>query len=234
MDMTILASITAFATVALAGITWMYVRQVRQSVEVMREQADITRQSVEVMREQADITRQSVEVMREQADITRQSVEVMREQADITKDTLDANNRPEIVLYLWARGDISLVDEDGDFIGFIELRVQNMGTGYATDVKFTGDLTFKSAGLELLGEDRPLGEIEPFKSGITYLGAGYYVDTILCNLKDVKKGTVPTHDFSITVSYKDSTNNKKSRTFRFYTGDWKNNPDQFVIFHKVG
>ena len=157
MDATILASITAVATVALAGITWMYVRQVKKSVKVMEAHVELTR------------------------------------------DILKTSNTPEVVMLLVLRRGVELL-----------LRVENVGTGYASDVKFIGDLSFQPPGCE------PLEEMEPFKSGISYLGPGYRVDTSLFDVNDV---TVPKHIFDITVSYKDPVNVPyKSQPFRF--GDW--------------
>ena len=118
----------------------------------------------------------------------------------LTRDMLKASNTPEVVMFLVLRRNVELL-----------LRVENMGTGYASDINFTGDLSFEIPGRG------PLGEVEPFKNGINYLGSGYRVDTFLFTVDDVD--TVRKHIFDITVSYKDSVNGEhESRPFRF--GDW--------------
>lgn len=129
----------------------------------------------------------------------KKSVKVMEAHVKVTRDMLKASNTPKVVMFLVLRRDVELL-----------LRVENVGTGYASDIKFTGDLSFQVPGRE------PLEEIEPFKSGISYLGPGYRVDTSLFAVGDV---TVPKHIFDITISYKDTVNIQyDSQPFRF--GDW--------------
>ena len=49
--------------------------------------------------------------------------------------------------------------------------VVTAGAGYASDVEFGGDLSFKTTD-QYGREGKVLKDIEPFKTGINYLGAG--------------------------------------------------------------
>ena len=82
----------------------------------------------------------------------------------LTQEILKATNKPQVILYLhYDNQDVSLC-------------VENIGTGYASDVNFEGSLlSFKQMRLDGL----TLEELEPFKSGINYLGSGYKIETYL-------------------------------------------------------
>lgn len=131
--------------------------------------------------------------------------------AETTDKILRAANKPEVILFLRMNRALSTM-----------LCVQNIGAGYASDIKFTGDLSFKPT----VPGDSPLEETEPFKSGLNYLGSGHKIDVFLFTLKHLP--TVPEHSFSIIVSYKDSTNIPYETTFRFDIGNWMSNPRQFI------
>ena len=74
----------------------------------------------------------------------------------LTRQMLKAANTPVIRMFLHARGHS------------ISLCVENIGTGFARDIKFTGDLSFKP--FKTIGEsEATLEELEPFKSGIRVL-----------------------------------------------------------------
>ena len=115
----------------------------------------------------------------------------------LTNEILKATNKPEVIIFLY------------DNIGGINLCVQNIGTGYASDIKFTGDLSFKPT----IPSDRPLKEIEPFKSGISYLGPEYKINVYMCDGNKIKE--LPKHSFEIIVTYKDSTNIAYRKNFPF-------------------
>ena len=91
----------------------------------------------------------------------------------LTNEILKATNKPKVILFLHYRH------------RFIRLCVQNIGTGYASDVEFGDDLSFKT--IDRYGrEGKALKNMEPFKSGINYLGAGHKLDTFLCPEGDVR------------------------------------------------
>ena len=107
------------------------------------------------------------------------------------------------------------------------LCVENIGTGFARDIKFTGDLSCKP--FNPIGEsEATLEELEPFKSGIEYLGPGHKVERFLFHEGDLTR--VPNHTFDIIVTYNDLGIAKEKKTFSFEIGNW-DNTDQFGYPH---
>ena len=133
-----------------------------------------------------------------------------KEYVRLTNEILKASNKPEIILHLYFGRTFYTI-----------LRVQNIGKGYASDVKFTGDLSFKP----IVPGNRPLEETEPFKSGIKYFGPGHKYDKTLYSLEETK--SIPRHSFDIIVSYKDSANTPYEKTFAFDIGNSSGNLEQF-------
>ena len=98
----------------------------------------------------------------------------------LTKMMLKASNIPVVSLFLHAgKSDITLC-------------VQNIGIGFARDIKFTGDLSFKPIN-PLIERDVTLEELEPFKSRIDYLAPGQRIETFLFQRGDLAR--VPNHIF---------------------------------------
>ena len=138
----------------------------------------------------------------------------------VTRNILKATNKPEVILFL----------RSGE--RKINLCVQNIGAGYASDIKFTGDLSFipnRTVGLiEDDSDSKPLEELEPFKSGINYLGTGHKIETFLC----YDSSLFPTDaSFSVNLIYKDSAQGKYTKSFSFELGNWKNT-SQFITPHQ--
>ena len=133
----------------------------------------------------------------------------------LTRQMLKVANTPVIRMFLHARR------------SSIFLCVENIGTGFARDIKFTGDLSFKT--LNVIGEsEATLGELEPFKSGIEYLGPGHKVERFLFHRGDLQH--VPNHTFDIIATYNDLGIAKEKKTFSFEIGNW-DNTDQFGSPH---
>ena len=130
----------------------------------------------------------------------------------LTQDILKATNKPKIILFLRYRE------------RSISLCIQNIASGYASDIEFGGDLSFKT--IDRFGrEGKALKDIEPFKSGINFLGTGHKINTFLCDeadIRDLKK-----RSFKILVSYKDSAGKKFKQLFPFDLGNWENT-SQFI------
>ena len=128
----------------------------------------------------------------------------------LTQGILKATNKPQVILFLrYSRSSISLC-------------VQNIGTGYASDVEFNGNLSFKPTRQrnENPEEDKALKDIEPFKRGINYLGAGHKIDTFLCHTNQIRN--LQNRSFKILVSYKDSANKPFNDHYDFDIGNWEN------------
>ena len=133
----------------------------------------------------------------------------------LTQDILKATNKPKVILFLrYSHSSISLC-------------VQNIGTGYASDVEFGGDLSFKTTN-PYPEEGKVLKDIEPFKSGINFLGTGHKIDTDLCHTGDVRD--LEKRSFKILVSYKDSANKPFKQLFSFDLGNWEDT-SQYISPH---
>ena len=76
----------------------------------------------------------------------------------LTKLMLKSTNTPVIRLFL----------HNGRYDN-ISLCVENIGIGFARDITFTGDLSLKTTDRFSDVEDKPLKELEPFKSGVDYV-----------------------------------------------------------------
>ena len=142
--------------------------------------------------------------------ITWRYVRLTREYVRLTQEILKATNKPQVILFLrYSRSSISLC-------------VQNIGTGYASDVEFNGNLSFKPTRQrnENPEEDKALKDIEPFKRGINYLGAGHKINTFLCHTNQIRN--LQNRSFKILVSYKDSANKPFNDHYDFDIGNWEN------------
>ena len=108
--------------------------------------------------------------------------------ARLTREMLKASNKPEIL--------VSLVPHE-IYTNTIYLCVQNIGTGFATDIKLTSAPSFTPR----LPGNRSLEEFGIFKQGINYLGPGNKVQIFLFWTADLPE--LPTQSLTITVNYKD-------------------------------
>ena len=117
----------------------------------------------------------------------------------LTKLMLKASNTPVVRIFLHASG------------FSITLCVENIGTGFAQDIKFKGDLSFKPTE----PGEATIGELNPFKDGIDYLGPGHKSETFLFHRGELTQ--LPNHTFPITVTYKDLAGFKDEKTFTDFT-----------------
>ena len=67
--------------------------------------------------------------------------------------------------------------------------------------------------------------MEPFKSGINYLGSGYKIETYL--FPGGRARDLPEKSYDVVVTYRDSTGAEEEESFSFYFGNWANT-SQFV------
>lgn len=119
----------------------------------------------------------------------------------LTRQMLKVANTPVIRMFLHARKDD------------IFLCVENIGTGFARDIKFTGDLSFKPTSWNDNDRDKLLKELEPFKSGIPYLGAGHKQERMISGTQEFL--SLPKQAFDIIVTYNDLGIAKEKKTFSF-------------------
>ena len=103
---------------------------------------------------------------------------------------------------------------------------ENIGTGYASEITFVGSLlSFKPVSQARNPSKKALKDLDPFKNGINYLGAGYKVETYLFHI--VQRDKLSKKPLNITVVYKDSTDTKEKKSFVFEFGNWEN-ASQFI------
>lgn len=89
----------------------------------------------------------------------------------------------------------------------IDLCIQNIGSGFAHDLKFSGSITsFKSKFSEKM-----LGEYDIIKNGVSHLGPGKRYQITLLDV--VGNVPLPKEPFEMIVTYKDSAKNEKNETF---------------------
>lgn len=127
--------------------------------------------------------------------ITWRYVRLTQEYVRLTREMLNATNKPEVIMDLKLRG------------SSIILNTQNIGTGYASNITFTGDMSFK------LPQNQTLGDLDPFNGGVDYLGHGHKVETHICHLKEIS--ILPNTMFNIRITYEDSTNTEYWKLYSF-------------------
>ena len=107
--------------------------------------------------------------------------------AKTTDKILGASNKPEIL--------VSLVPHE-IYTNSIYLCVQNIGTGFASDIKLTNNRSF----IPRLPGNKPLEEFGIFKRGINYLGPGNKIQIFLFWTPELPR--LSTQSLTVTVNYK--------------------------------
>ena len=133
--------------------------------------------------------------------ITRKYVKATEQYARTADKMLRIANTPEVQVVLTSRS-------QAYNIWTIDLCVQNIGTGFAYDIKFSGDLL----SLHPQRSNEPLSEYPIIKNGISFLGPGkrYQIPIIWKSEKlDIPEGT-----FDVGVTYKDSAQEELDGKFR--------------------
>ncbi|MYB64197.1 hypothetical protein F4X73_05865 [Candidatus Poribacteria bacterium] len=117
-----------------------------------------------------------------------------------TQEMLRVSNTPEI--------QVSLSIERGTFdLQSLDLCIENIGTGFAYDVEFTGTITSFSP----RDEDITLGEYDLIKNGVSHFGSGkrYHIPL----LWPYREEDLPAEPYTMDVTYKDSTKKEKEGKF---------------------
>lgn len=151
------------------------------------------------------------------ARMTKENVRLMKEYVHLTQEMLKATNKPEVIILLRWEGKL------------INIRVENIGTGYASDVKFTGPLLSYKARPQFPGEEyEEIKKLPPFKNGIRYLGSGQKIDTLpLFSMYVEEEEHIPEHPIGIEVSYSDSTGARYDKEFHLEPRNWEDT-SQFI------
>ena len=131
---------------------------------------------------------------------------ITRRYVILTGELVKSTNKPEIF--------VSIRPHE-THIYCVNLCIENIGTGVARDVKFTGDLSFAPDG-ELSFEE--LGFI---KKGISDFGPGHKIVHFLVSMIE-RKDLFEREPLEINVTYKDSLNNPYERNFSLDFSQWEN------------
>ena len=124
----------------------------------------------------------------------------------LTRKILKANNQPEILVYLFPSEGYSYQ---------INLYIQNIGTGFASDITFSGNFSSIPQNSFL---NIPLQELSVFKNGIDYLGPGKKIELGLFSTHSM--GDLINHTLNISVDYIDAMNGKYKDTFLLDFNKW--------------
>ena len=131
-------------------------------------------------------------------------VYITSQYAKTTYQILRASDTPEILIFLFP-------DERSAYS--INLCIQNIGTGFASDVRFAGDLSFKP-----FPGNIALNNIGVFKNGIDYLPSGKKIEILLFYTTHIQ--TLPVKFLNITVSYVDSMGKQCEDSFFLEFNKW--------------
>ena len=92
-------------------------------------------------------------------------------------------------------------------ISTLDLCIQNIGTGFAYDIKFTGNLF----SIIPFTSETPLAEYSIIKNGVSFLGPGKRYQIPI--LWQVKKDDLPKGIFRADVTYRDSANKERKEQY---------------------
>ena len=133
---------------------------------------------------------------------------------NVTNKILKAANKPEIAIYL---------SPDEKHLKHIYLYIQNIGTGFASDVKFKGDFSFAPP---MKPPMEPLSESSILKNGIDYLIPEMKFREFLFMTPSVPH--IAGQSLDITVTYKDSIGTEYEKNFVLEFSKWENFGGLFV------
>ena len=124
-----------------------------------------------------------------------------RQYVKLTEEIQKESDKPKVMVFL---SQIYLSYE----ITTLELCVQNAGTGFAYDLKFTGDLSIYPN-----ISHQPLAEYKIIKNGISRLAPGKVYHIPLFWQYEQANLHLPQETLDIVVTYRDAENRKCEETF---------------------
>lgn len=124
---------------------------------------------------------------------------------ETSQEMLRVANTPDVRMFL---GNIN--GQGADMVNTIDLCIQNIGTGFAYDLKFTGDFER----IFPVGSKVSLAEFDLIKDGISHLGNGKFIPILLYINVNEHKPDLPTTPVDIKINYKDSTNTEYDVKFQ--------------------
>lgn len=135
--------------------------------------------------------------------ITYHYLKETRKIRETSQEMLRVANTPDVRMFL---GNINGVGE----VHTIDLCIQNIGTGFAYDLKFTGDFDR----IQPLAGKVSLAEYDVIKDGIRHLGNGKFIPILLYINWNEYKSDLPSTPVDVSINYKDSANTKYDAKFQ--------------------
>ena len=135
------------------------------------------------------------------AGITLWYVILTRKMVKISQEMLKISNTPEVQVFLTPR--IQAFE-----LQTLDLCIQNIGTGFAFDIKFTGNFTSFHSEFD----ERSLADWDIMKKGISHLGPEKRYQRPIYWLTYPEK--LPEEILTINITYKDSAKKEQGKTFR--------------------
>ena len=139
-----------------------------------------------------------------------------REMRKTTQEMLRVSDKPHILIYLFP---------DETYPHCINLCIQNIGTGFAHKIDFTGDFSFTPM---LPRGWKPLADNGIIKNGIDYLGPGKKIEIFLFMSPMMRQDSmVPNRPpileerLDITVTYQDSMKKERKEEFLLEFKQWE-------------
>ena len=132
--------------------------------------------------------------------VTRQYAKATERYAETTEKALKAADTPNVKMYLSSRSSSTMVYT-------LDLCIHNIGTGFAYDVKFTGDFLSFSPQFD----NAPLAEYGIMRNGIDFFAPGKQCRIML--FLQYKQQDLPQRTFNIVVDYRDSVGEKHKSEF---------------------
>ena len=139
-----------------------------------------------------------------------------REMRKTTQEMLRVSDKPHILIYLFP---------DETYPHCINLCIQNIGTGFAHKIDFTGDFSFTPT---LPRGWKPLADNGIIKNGIDYLGPGKKIEIFLFMSHMMRQDSmVPNRPpileerLDITVTYQDSMKKERKEEFLLEFKQWE-------------
>ena len=132
--------------------------------------------------------------------VTRQYAKATERYAETTEKALKAADTPNIRVYLSQ-------SSAGGTVYTLDLCIHNIGTGFAYDVKFTGDFLCFSPQFD----NAPLAEYGIMRNGIDFFAPGKQCRIML--FLQYKQQDLPQRAFNIVVDYRDSVGERHKSEF---------------------
>ena len=147
-----------------------------------------------------------------------------------TNKILQTYDKPEVIIYLFPSESFYIFPGETE-TNCINLSIENIGTGLASDVKFSGDLSFIlpitriPSPLRKAGEapQRPkgvrLGEISVFKNGINYFPPGRKIEIPF--FFATQREDLLEESLNLAVTYKSSKGKFPRKCFNLEFDQWE-------------